>query len=287
MKMTKRIAAVAACAVMTVTSMVGMSASAATDDHGNTMATATTFTGSVSGKIEATGDVDFFKYTATRSGIKYFCTTGNDSIINIYNSSGSHIGSSMNTYGGKKMAGANLTHGNTYYISVCENGTNYGTSYTLSHKNYLDVAHLYQKDSNWSSNTMNGNTSLGDTIGSSGCAITSCAMIINYMKNKNITPQTLNRSTYLDSSNGALWGNIASAYYLHDKGYFYSESEALGYLQKGYPVIVHITKGHYLVAVGYENGKIMVTDAGKSSSAIVAWNTNYSSYSIDKYRVFY
>lgn len=287
MKMTKRIAAIAACAVMAVTSMVGMSASAATDDHGNTMATATTFTGNITGKIETAGDVDFFKYTATTNGIKYFCTTGNDSIITVYNASGTSIGSSMNTYGGKKMAGANLTKGSTYYISVRENGSNYGTSYTLSQKSYLEVGHLSQADPKWNSQIMKGNINLNETIQSSGCAITSCAMVINYLKNKSITPVTLNSSTYLDTKNGAKWGTIASAYYLHDSDYFYTESEALGYLQKGYPVIVHISTGHYLVAVGYENGKLMVVDAGKTSSAVVAWNKNYTTASINKYRVFY
>ncbi len=286
MRFTKKILTMATCAVMAASSMVGMSASAA-DDHGNTIATATTFTNSVSGRIETTGDVDFFKYTATTSGIKYFMTTGTDSIITVYNSSGTQIASSFNTYGGKKFAGYNLTNGSSYYISVRENGSNYGTSYTLTAERFLKVSHLFQRDSEWNTTQMAGNTSITeDTIGNSGCAITSCAMVINYLKGRNITPLTLNSSSYLDSSNGALWGNIASAYYLNDSGYFYNSSTAIDYLKKGYPVIVHVTSGHYLVAVGYENGKFMVTDAGKSSSAVLSWDTNYSGYSIDKFRVF-
>lgn len=286
MKLTKKLMAMAMCSVMAVSSMVGIGASAA-DDHGNTIATATSFSSSVSGRIETRGDVDFFKYTATSSGIRYFTTVGNNSIITVYNSSGTQIASSFNTYGGKKFAGYNLSRGSTYYVSVRENGSTYGTSYTLSAKKYLDVSHLYQRDSRWNTTQMQGNTSAtSDTIGNSGCAITSCAMVINYLKGKNITPLSLNSSSYLDSSNGAKWGSIASAYYLTDSGYFTDTTTAIDYLKRGYPVIVHITKGHYLVAVGYENNKFMVVDSGKSSSSVVSWDKNYSGYSIDKFRVF-
>ncbi len=271
MKMTKRLATFAACAVMAASSMVGMGTNAATDDHGNSMSTATTFTNSVTGKIETSGDVDFFKYTATTSGIKYFCTTGNDSIITVYNSSGTSIGSSMNTYGGKKMAGANLTSGNTYYISVRENGSTYGTSYTLKVENALKVTHLYQRDSLWDNEIMKGNENAKETIGDSGCAITSCAVVINYLKNKSITPHTLNDSTYLDTNNKAKWDNIASAYYL--KYDSVSPTSGVTYLKRGFPIIVYNGQ-HFSVAVGYENGNFLVSDVGKSSSSLQTWSEN-------------
>lgn len=44
MKITKIIAAIAVSAVITASSIVGMSASAATDDYGNTLSTAYTLT---------------------------------------------------------------------------------------------------------------------------------------------------------------------------------------------------------------------------------------------------
>ena len=280
MKMTKRIVAMAACAVMTATFMVGMSASAATDDHGNTMATATTFTSSVSGKIETTGDVDFFKYTATSSGVKFFTTTGNNSIITVYNASGSTVSSSGGTYGGKKLAGYNMNSGETCYVSVRENRSTYGTSYTLKVSNKLNVSHLYQGDSRWGSQIMKGNTALNETIAGSGCAITSCAVVINYLKNKSITPATLNTSTYLDSSNRANWSKIGSAYNLSYTAP--STTEVITYLKRGYPVIVH--KGtHFSVAVGYENGNFLVSNVGASSSSIQTWSKS----TVDKCIVFY
>lgn len=281
MKMTKRIAAMAACAVMTVTSMVGMSASAATDDHGNTMATATTFTSSVSGKIETTGDVDFFKYTATSSGVKFFTTTGNNSLITVYNASGNTVSSSGGTYGGKKLAGYNMNSGETCYVSVRENSSIYGTSYTLKVGNKLNVSHLYQGDSRWGSQIMKGNTSLNETIAGSGCAITSCAVVINYLQNKSITPSTLNSSTYLDTSNKVKsWSKIASDYNL--SYYPPSNTEAITYLKRGFPVIVH--RGtHYSVAVGYENGNFLVSNVGTSSSSIQTWGES----TVDQRIVFY
>lgn len=281
MKMTKRIAAMAACAVMTVTSMVGMGASAATDDHGNTMATATTFTSSVSGKIETAGDVDFFKYTATSSGVKYFTTTGNNSLITVYNASGSTVSSSGGTYGGKKLAGYNMNSGETCYVSVRENSSIYGTSYTLKVGNTLNVSHLYQGDSRWGSQIMKGNTALNETIKGSGCAITSSAVVINYLQNKSLTPSTFNSSTYLDSSNKVKsWSKIGSDYnLLFDDP---STTEAITYLKRGYPVIIH--KGtHFSVAVGYENGSFLVSNVGTSSSSIEAWSKS----SVDKCNVFY
>ncbi len=284
---TKRLISSAMTATMALSMVGGLNVSAATDDHGNSMSSATSFTTSVSGTIDYSGDIDYFRYTATTSGIRYFTTVGNDSIITVYNSSGTSIGSSMSTVGTSKMAGCNLTKGSTYYISVRENGSNYGTKYTLSSTvTKLSVTHLCQVDSSWRNVVMQGNPSSGETIGSSGCAITSCAMVINYLKNKNTTPLTFNSSTYLDSSNGAKWDKIASSYFLTDSGYFTSESTAISYLQRGYPVILHLASGHFLVAVGYENGKFMVTDAGKSSSDVVPWNTNYPNGVLDKYRVF-
>lgn len=251
--------------------MVGMGTFAATDDHGNSMSTATTFTNSVTGKIETSGDVDFFKYTATTSGIKYFCTTGNDSIITIYNSSGSTVSSSGGTYGGKKLAGYNMSNGETCYISVRENGSTYGTSYTLKVDNALKVTHLFQQDSSWKDEIMKGNENAKETIGDSGCAITSCAMVINYLKNKSITPHTLNDSTYLDTKNGAKWDNIASAYYL--KYASVSSTNGITYLKRGFPIIVYNGQ-HFSVAVGYENGNFLVSDVGKQSSSLQTWSEN-------------
>ena len=280
MKMTKRLATLAACAVMAASSMVGMGAFAATDDHGNSMSTATTITGSITGKIETAGDVDFFKYKATSSGVKYFTTTGNNSIITVYNSSGNTVSSSSGTYGGKKLAGYNMSNGETCYISVRENGSTYGTSYTLKVGKSLSVTHLSQVDSRWGNQIMKGNESLKETIAESGCAITSCAVVINYLKNKSIIPDVFNSTTYLNDSNGAKWDKIASAYYL--KYVPASTTEAINYLKRGFPVIIY--KGtHFSVAVGYENGNFLVSDVGKSSSSLQTWSES----AVTKCRVIY
>lgn len=277
MKFAKKIVTMAVCSVMAATSMVGMSAFAA-DDHGNNINSATSFSSSVTGKIESTGDVDFFKYRATSSGVKYFTTTGNNSIITVYNASGATVSSSSGTYGGKKLAGYIMNSGETCYVSVREYGNTYGTSYTLKASNTLNVSHLYQGDSRWGSRIMQGNADLKETIASSGCAITSCAVAINYLQNRSITPATLNSSTYLDSSNGANWSKIGSAYGLSYSAP--STSEAVTYLKRGYPVIIH--KGnHFSVAIGYENGSFLVSDVGTSSSSIQRWSKS----TVDKCRV--
>lgn len=279
MKLAKKFITMAVCSVMAATSMVGMSAFAA-DDHGNNINNATSFSSSVSGRIESVGDVDFFKYRATSSGIKYFTTTGNNSIITVYNASGATVASSGGTYGGKKLAGYLMNSGETCYVSVREYGNTYGTSYTLKASNTLNVSHLYQGDSRWGSQLMQGNTKLKETIANSGCAITSCAVAINYLQNRSITPATLNSSTYLSESNEANWSKIGSAYGLSYSAP--STSEAVTYLKRGYPVIVH--KGnHFSVAVGYDNGNFLVSDVGKTSSSLQTWSKS----TVDKCRVLY
>ncbi|MCM1008292.1 MAG: hypothetical protein NC485_10250 [Ruminococcus flavefaciens] len=122
MKMTKRIAAMVMCSVMAVSSMVGMGASAAADDYGNTISTAYTLTTSgCYGTINYAGDADMFSFTPSISGIYYFYTTGStDTTGTLYNSNGSIIKSSSWGFAKDKnmMVAAELKAGTKYYIAV-------------------------------------------------------------------------------------------------------------------------------------------------------------------------
>lgn len=103
-----------------------------------------------------------------------------------------------------------------------------------------------------------------------------------------ITPLTLNSSRFLDTSNGAKWSDIVAAYHRTDSGYYSDVSDAKDWIDKGYPVIFHISKGHFVVGVGYDsNNTYMIQDPGKSNSTARPWTDDYSAYKIDKFRVFY
>ena len=300
MKMTKRIAAMAACAVMTVTSMVGMNASAATDDHGNTMATASLFSAassSISGKIDYAGDIDFFKYTATSSGIRHFYTTGStDTYGYVYDSSGKLLTSGDNGGSNKNFRiGCELTSGQTYYVAVCAKERAYGTSYSLSTDiNPLNVTHLSQVDSRWSS-VMLGTTSGNPTIGKSGCALTSFTMVVNFLKGTSYTPTNVNTTmgydAYAYDSNGKavgfMWSTAKTKFSLSDCDTSRTKKQAIQDIADGKPVIIGIYKSdgntHFLVAVNYLNGHFMVKDAGKSSSGTFNLDTAYPGSSIYRY----
>ena len=93
------------------------------DDHGDTAGTATSIAlhSKISGKIEVSGDADYFKFTPTTTGTYIFYTTGStDTKGYLYDSNKTQL--AYNDDGG--IAGSNfatkynLTAGQTYYIRV-------------------------------------------------------------------------------------------------------------------------------------------------------------------------
>ena len=106
-----------------------------TDDYGNTIGTAYTVTlhSKTSGGIDASGDVDYFKFTPTSSGTYIIYTTGStDTKGYLYNASQTQLAYSDDaSISGRNFAlKYNLTAGATYYIYVGAYSTYTGT-YTL------------------------------------------------------------------------------------------------------------------------------------------------------------
>ena len=282
-KITKRLAAILACAVMTASSAISAVANAATDDHGNTMSTATSFTNGVTGTIDYSGDVDYFKYTATSDGIKYFYINNNSSsVIYILNSSGSQIATSTeNECSGHHLTGVNASSGSTYYIVVRSNGSGYGSSYTLNMATALGVTHLFQRDPKWNNTKLNGSSS---TIGDAGCALTSFAMIASYMENASYTPLSFNNSTYV--SNGNMTWKATG--YTVDRTT--SQEDALSALASGKPIMIRITRNdggtHFVVATGYNGSTFYMKDAGTSDSSTLSLSTKYPNCTISEYIIY-
>ncbi len=296
MKITKIIAAIAASAVITASSMVGMSASAATDDYGNTLSTAYTLTTSgCYGTINYAGDVDIFSFTSSVSGVYYFYTTGNtDTTGTLYNSSGSILQTS--TWGFAKdtnmMVAENLVAGNKYYIAV--NGI-----YTTTTGGYqlnagwaslsTRVNRLVQSDSRWGSIYLGGNSS-NPTIAKSGCALTSFTMVTNFWNKTSLTPANVNTAmgaaAYVFN-----WETARSKYGLQlvqegssssntttSKGIAFTIEQ----LKLGRPVIIgmkYSSGTHFVVAVGYYNNEIYIKDPASDNCTKLSQYTN-NSYSI-------
>lgn len=120
------------------------SSSSTTDDHSNTSSGATTISmsssgvGSVSGSIETSGDVDYFKFTVPsgKGGTYWIYTTGSlDTKGWLYDSSQTELNynDDNTTMGGSNNFGIEhtLTASRTYYVKVGAYSTNTG-SYTLN-----------------------------------------------------------------------------------------------------------------------------------------------------------
>jgi len=142
MKMTKRIAAMAMCGVMAVTSMVSMSASADNTillnetENNNTIQTADNFSCNnvVSGKISSSSDVDYFSYFATATGYVNIQLgfSGSDYKLTLLNSSGNTLATSSNVGVTSGESIRYYVNADTlYYIKVSSQSTTYSSSYKL------------------------------------------------------------------------------------------------------------------------------------------------------------
>lgn len=105
------------------------------DDHGDTFSTATNISvgNSVLGVIDFGGDNDYFKFTATQSGLFTIKTTGNtDTYGYLYNNSQSQLKSNDDGDDTNFKIVYRLTSGATYYIRVKAYSSSETGSYTLS-----------------------------------------------------------------------------------------------------------------------------------------------------------
>lgn len=105
------------------------------DDHGNTAATATVFTlnssntGTKAGVIEKSGDLDFFRFNATKNGTITFTTqaTGSlDTFLTVYNSTGQVVTSNDDYSGLNSRVRFAVTAGQSYYVRVSGYSTSTG-----------------------------------------------------------------------------------------------------------------------------------------------------------------
>ena len=134
MKLGKRIvgimlAAVMLCSVFTVYS-------SASGDHGSSFDTATTLTSTGFGNdfwlydcsLETSGDEDYFKFTASESGIFLIYTEGTtDTIGYLYDSSRKQLAYNDDNDGINFAIKYSLVKGNTYYVKVTAYGSATGT----------------------------------------------------------------------------------------------------------------------------------------------------------------
>lgn len=117
---------------------VGTAGGGGSDDHGNTCSTATVIapTGSTGGRIEAIGDIDFFRIELGQAGVLTLSTTGNlDTVGDLYDSSCKVIAENDDAApnGQNKnfrIVSSTLNPG-TYYVSVRYYSNSSNGPYTL------------------------------------------------------------------------------------------------------------------------------------------------------------
>lgn len=138
----------------------------------------------------------------------------------------------------------------------------------------MQIPLYYQYQSPW------GQIKFGDgNIASSGCSITSLAMVLSYLKGTTITPAELASwagNRYHVAGQGQSWGIFpaaASKWSIHCTSLGNSMNNVLAALEDEKPVIARVgkgtftKKGHFIVLRGITaDGKILVNDPNDSSS---------------------
>lgn len=118
--------------------------------------------------------------------------------------------------------------------------------------------HYYQTDSRWKNERLGGSRY---TIGDSGCAISSIAMVFTYHKEK-VDPEDLADVSSFTSQGYINWDSTTKEFDMelikktgHSSSNF-SSSSIKDYLEEDLPVIVYISAGgpgHYVVIHGYDS----------------------------------
>jgi hypothetical protein len=104
------------------TYMIGITASASSPNENTTMASAPALTNNVwtNGYISPSNKEQWFKFTATASTQYIYAGFGtlDDLYVQLYDSTGSTLGSQKNLYGGTRDASFMVTYGRVYYIRI-------------------------------------------------------------------------------------------------------------------------------------------------------------------------
>ncbi len=137
----------------------------------------------------------------------------------------------------------------------------------------LDVPYYAQAGEPWSNDIMQ---TAGDTIGDSGCALTSFAMIQRYLGG-NDDPGEVNTTLGNDACPFMYWGAAETYNYTISASYHsnagcsenYAEEFIIGAIDTGYPVLVGIQKysggQHFVTAYGYDSGTVYIHDPGSAN----------------------
>ncbi|MDD6323323.1 MAG: NlpC/P60 family protein [Bacilli bacterium] len=156
----------------------------------------------------------------------------------------------------------------------------------------LAIPHFHQIDERWSNYPMKNwdyDPPKDDTLGANGCAFTSAAMVVSYLKGRNIYPTEVvdkleGYEIYIDE-----WSHLTSAfniqtptYYIRDGSKCCSDADWNAHIQEmkdairdGHPIIAHYGRGghiftslgHFVVIRGMtSDGKFLVNDPSDNST---------------------
>lgn len=165
---------------------------------------------------------------------------------------------------------------------------------TVEFDNLNDVMHSTFIDSS-NGNTLNGMTYYnqknysdpyaGGTIATSGCGVTSAAMVATTLTGKTVTPSEvakLAKEKGYEVSEGTSWGlfnNLGSIYNFHGEEIGKDDKSILAALNSGKKVIVSegtgtwtSGAGHIIVLAGASDGKIMVNDPYSPEKSKKLWD---------------
>lgn len=165
---------------------------------------------------------------------------------------------------------------------------------TVEFTNLNDIMDSTFIDSN-NGNTLNGmayynqknysDSYAGGTIATSGCGVTSAAMVATTLTGKTITPSEvakLAKEKGYEVSEGTSWGlfnNLGSIYNFHGEEIGKDDKSILAALNSGKKVIVSEGKGtwtsgagHIIVLAGASDGKIMVNDPYSPEKSKKLWD---------------
>jgi len=151
------------------------------------------------------------------------------------------------------------------------------------------MAHFYQYDPKWA-NSPYGAWSIADN----GCGIMSVTMVVDTLKNLNLTPDYYaNRYAAYDTEKGSSWSlfpKVAADYGLHETDLGLSLSSAADYLRSGGLVIISVRAGaftpggHLMVIRAIDSsGKFYLANPGDTNNHSHTETTGYSaSYLINQ-----
>lgn len=128
----------------------------------------------------------------------------------------------------------------------------------------IDFPLYKQCDSKWGQEQLGTSSK---TICSSGCTVSSAAMMLYALGNTQLDPSTLNKwlieNKGFDRGNNFVWGSI-SKFGVSFYG-FISNSQIKEFLDQGKFLILNVRSGgHWVLATGYSGDTIYVNDPGYS-----------------------